>query len=154
MYTTEVVRVVAAAPIALYAALVDPYAIARWRVPDDMHADVLDVDRDDDHVMGFRMALVYPSGSGAGKSDEQRDVYRSRFVERVPGVRVVERIEFESSDPTLRTAMTLTTTLRAADDGTEVAVVHDGIPDVIPRHDNEVGTRMALDRLALLVEAR
>ncbi|MCW2648911.1 MAG: polyketide cyclase, partial [Pseudonocardiales bacterium] len=38
-------------------------------------------------------------------------------------------------------------------DGTDVVIAHDGIPDSVPREDNETGTRMALANLANLVEA-
>jgi Activator of Hsp90 ATPase homolog 1-like protein len=49
--------------------------------------------------------------------------------------------------------MTMTTTLTDADGGTEVLVVHEGIPASVPPADNETGTRMALANLAALVEA-
>ena len=49
--------------------------------------------------------------------------------------------------------MTMTTTLTDADGGTDVLVVHEGIPDRVPVVDNETGTRMALANLAQLVEA-
>ncbi|WP_208869501.1 SRPBCC domain-containing protein [Micromonospora cremea] len=48
--------------------------------------------------------------------------------------------------------MTMTTTLTEADGGTDVLIVHEGVPDVISPEANEVGTRMALDNLAALVE--
>ena len=48
--------------------------------------------------------------------------------------------------------MTMTTTLTDADGGTDVLIVHDGIPDAVPVADNETGTRMALENLARLVE--
>jgi hypothetical protein len=48
--------------------------------------------------------------------------------------------------------MTVTTTLSATDSGTDVVIVHEGLPDAVPAADNEAGTRMALDRLAALVE--
>ncbi|MDQ1646158.1 MAG: hypothetical protein QOJ50_2342, partial [Cryptosporangiaceae bacterium] len=49
--------------------------------------------------------------------------------------------------------MTMTTTLTDADGGgTEVRIVHEGIPDTIPPADNETGTRMALTNLAHLLE--
>jgi uncharacterized protein YndB with AHSA1/START domain len=47
--------------------------------------------------------------------------------------------------------MTLTTTLTDEDGGTEVLVVHEGIPRGVSATDNEMGTRMALDNLAALV---
>ena len=49
--------------------------------------------------------------------------------------------------------MTMTTTLTDADGGTDVLIVHEGIPDAVPATDNETGTRMALANLARLVEA-
>ena len=49
--------------------------------------------------------------------------------------------------------MTITTTLTDAAGGTEVVVVHDGIPSKVSAADNETGTRMALAKLAALVEA-
>ena len=66
---------------------------------------------------------------------------------------VVEVLEFETADPGLHGEMTITTTLADADGGTGVTIVHEGIPDKIPPADNETGTRMALDKLARLVEA-
>jgi hypothetical protein len=71
----------------------------------------------------------------------------------VPNEQVVEVIEFETADPALRGTMTMATTLTDADGGTDVVVVHDGIPDGVPAADNETGTRMALANLARLVEA-
>ncbi|PRF00305.1 polyketide cyclase [Burkholderia multivorans] len=38
------------------------------------------------------------------------------------------------------------------DDGTRVDAVHDGVPPGVPAADNETGWRMALARLAALVE--
>ena len=49
-------------------------------------------------------------------------------------------------------SMTMTTTLTDADGGTDVLVLHEGIPDAVPATDNETGTRMALENLAQLVE--
>jgi len=64
----------------------------------------------------------------------------------------VERIEFETDDPDLQGAMTMTWTLRDADEGTELEVLHEGLPDVVPPEDNETGTRMSLTKLAAYVE--
>lgn len=63
-------------------------------------------------------------------------------------------LEFETADPALGGAMTLTTTLTDAEGGgTDVLMVHEGLPDAVPAADNETGTRMALANLARLVEA-
>lgn len=60
---------------------------------------------------------------------------------------------FETTDADLGREMTMTTTLAAAGRGTDVLVVHDGIPEGVSAADNELGTRMALDNLAALVES-
>jgi hypothetical protein len=66
---------------------------------------------------------------------------------------VVEVVEFETTDPALRGEMTITTTLVDADGGTDVLVVYEGLPRGVSTADNETGTRMALAKLAALVEA-
>jgi hypothetical protein len=76
------------------------------------------------------------------------------FIELVPDERVVEEFEFETSDPALHGAMRMTTALADADGGTDVIVLHEGLPPGVSARDNEIGTRMALDKLAALVESR
>lgn len=71
----------------------------------------------------------------------------------MPDEQVVEVLEFETEDPALRGTMTMTTTLTDAGGGTEVLILHEGIPDAIPAEANETGTRMALANLAALLEA-
>lgn len=101
----------------------------------------------------MRVSLTYEAPDKTGKSMAHTDSYHGHFVKIVPDQQVVEVVEFETDDPALRGAMTMTTTLTDVDGGTEVVVVHDGIPDAIPAEDNETGTRMALANLARLVEA-
>ncbi|MFE0517181.1 SRPBCC domain-containing protein [Streptomyces sp. NPDC058964] len=151
MYATRVSRRVQAPPTAVYQALVDPEAVGAWRVPDGMTAHVHAFDAREGGV--FRVSLVRDEPGSPGKSGERTDTYRGRFVRLVPGELVVEAIEFESDDLALRGTMTMTTSLTPADGATDVVVLHEGIPDVIRREDNELGTRMALDKLARLVEA-
>jgi uncharacterized protein YndB with AHSA1/START domain len=79
-------------------------------------------------------------------------MYDGQFLKLVQNEQVVEVFEFETADPALRGTMTMTTTLTDADGGTDVLVVHEGIPDGVPAADNENGTRMALANLAQLVE--
>jgi uncharacterized protein YndB with AHSA1/START domain len=102
----------------------------------------------------FRVSLTYDAPGGAGKSDSNTDTYHGRFARLVPDEQVVEVFEFETADPALGGTMTMTTSLRDADGGTEVVIVHEGIPDSVPAADNETGTQMALDNLAALVEER
>lgn len=70
----------------------------------------------------------------------------------MPATKVVEVIEFETTDPELMGAMRITTTLRDLGDGTEVSMVQTGIPVGVAREDNQVGTEMALAALVALVE--
>ena len=101
----------------------------------------------------FRISLTYDAPTGAGKTTAHTDTYHGRFVELVPNERVVEVVEFETTDPVLRGEMTITTTLADAEGGTEVLAVHDGLPPGLSTADNEAGWREALEKLAALVEA-
>ncbi|PAZ13958.1 polyketide cyclase [Streptomyces sp. SA15] len=152
MYSTQVSRHVNAPRPAVYRALVDADAIARWRVPDGMSSHVHEFEAREGGR--FRVSLTYeaPGGGGVGKSAAHTDTYHGHFARLVPNEQVVEVLEFESDDPALRGTMTMTTTLTDADGGTDVLVVHEGIPDAVPAAGNETGTRMALDNLARLVE--
>jgi uncharacterized protein YndB with AHSA1/START domain len=136
---------------AVYHALLDAGSIASWRVPDGMRSQVHEFDPREGGA--FRVSLTYDAPDAAGKSAAHTDTYHGRFLKLVPDEQVVEVLEFETADPALAGQMTLTTTLVEADDGTEVVMVHDGIPDRVPVADNETGTRMALLNLARLVES-
>jgi uncharacterized protein YndB with AHSA1/START domain len=135
---------------AVYRALLDASAIAKWRVPDGMSSSVHEFDAREGG--SFRISLTYDAPTGAGKSAPHTDTYHGHFVRLVPDEQVVEVFEFETADPGLRGEMTMTTTLTEAAGGTDVLVVHEGIPDKVPAADNETGTRMALANLARLVE--
>ncbi|GGN81148.1 toxin [Streptomyces albiflavescens] len=150
MYATHVSRRVKAAPAAVYQALIDPDAVAAWRVPAGMTSHVHAFDPREGGT--FRVSLTYDDAAGSGKSDAHTDTYRGHFARLVPNELVVEVIEFETSDDQLRGTMTMTTSLTQVGDATDVVIVHEGIPDDVPRRDNELGTRMALDNLARLVE--
>ncbi|MGW1895679.1 SRPBCC domain-containing protein [Streptomyces sp. NPDC002004] len=150
MYSTQVSQYIEAPRADVYRALLDPEAVARWRAPAGMTGHVHEFDP---RVGGaFRVSLRYDAPTGTGKSAARTDTYHGRFVRLVPDERVVEAIEFETADPAFRGIMTMTTTLVDAGDGTEVRIVHEGIPDAVPARDNELGTRLALANLAALVE--
>jgi uncharacterized protein YndB with AHSA1/START domain len=136
---------------AVYRALLDAGAIAKWRVPTGMSSRVHDFDAREGG--SFRISLSYDAPTETGKSAAQTDTYHGHFVTLVPDEQVVEVFEFETADPELRGQMTTTTTLTEAVGGTDVLVVHEGIPSKVPVADNETGTRMALANLAKLVEA-
>ena len=151
MYSTQVSRHIKAPRPAVYRALLDAGAIAKWRVPDGMTSRVYEFDAREGGL--FRISLTYDAPTASGKSAAHTDTYHGRFVKLVPDQQVVEVLEFEAADPELRGQMTMTTTLTEAAGGTDVLVVHEGIPDKVPAADNETGTRMALANLAGLVEA-
>jgi uncharacterized protein YndB with AHSA1/START domain len=150
-YSTESAVHVRAPRHRVYRALLDPEAIAVWRVPPDMASHVHEFDAREGGL--FRISLTYDDPDVAGKSGGRTDTFHGRFVRLVPDARVVEELEFETTDDALRGSMTITTTLRAAVGGTDVVMVHQGVPDAVPAADNEAGTRIALDQLARLVES-
>jgi uncharacterized protein YndB with AHSA1/START domain len=148
--TTRVSRHVRAPRAAVYRALLDPAAVARWKVPEGMTCRVHEFDAREGGTL--RVSLTYDEPGPQGKTTAHTDTYRGRFVRLVPGELVVEVDVFETDDPALRGEMTSTITLADADGGTELAAVHEGVPDGVAPADNELGWRMALDRLAELVE--
>ena len=151
-YTTRVSLVIDAPQEAVYAALVDPDAVQHWRVPEGMSAQVHEFDpRPGGSV---RISLTYVDADAVGKTAANTDTYRGRFVELVPGVRTVEEVEFESEDAALAGTITVTTAVAPVegDPGrTRVELTQEGMPDAVPREDNELGSRMALDALAAYV---
>jgi uncharacterized protein YndB with AHSA1/START domain len=149
MGSTRVSCHIAAPRAAVFAALLDADAVAAWRVPDGMRSRVHEFEGREGGR--FRVSLTYEDKTSAGKTTAHTDTYHGHFAEVVAGERVVEVLEFESADPALQGEMTMTTTLADAPGGTEVTIAHDGLPDVVPAAENELGTRMALDKLAALV---
>jgi len=150
MYSQTANQLVRAPRSAVNAALLDPLATATWRVPDDMTARVSEWEP----VPGgrFRVSLTYRAEDRTGKTEGATDTYSGEFTKLVPDEQVVERIEFETDDPDLQGAMTMTWTLREVEGGTEVDLLHEGLPDVVPPEDNATGTRMSLTKLAAYVE--
>jgi len=145
MYSTRVTAFVAAPPSSVYRALLDGEAVAAWRVPAGMTAEVHEFDG---RVGGaFRVSLTYDAPDSTAKTSAQTDTYGGHFVALAPDRKVVEELAFEPDAPQMNTPMTLTTELTAVDGGTRVEMVHDGVPDAVPAEDNETGARMALAAL-------
>ncbi|WP_324277774.1 SRPBCC domain-containing protein [Blastococcus brunescens] len=147
MSTTRAGALLRAPRAVVYAALTDPETIARWRFPAGM-TSVVEQHEDG----GFRVTLTYEASDQRGKSTARSDSYRARFTRLVPGELVVEVDEFETDDPTMAGAMTVTVTLHDHDGGTDLRAVHEGVPSGVAPEDNALGWRMALGRLAALVE--
>ncbi|GIF72436.1 SRPBCC domain-containing protein [Asanoa siamensis] len=149
--STRVLQHVKAPPAAVYRALLDPAAIARWRFPAGMTPEVHTFSAVEGGA--FRVSLTYADPTQVGKSSTHTDTYHGHFARLLPDEQVVEVIEFETTAPEMRGTMTMTTTLTAVSGGTDVLVVHEGLPAGVSAADNETGTRMALANLARLVEA-
>lgn len=150
MYSTRASVHVGASPPEVYRVLLDAESVAQWRVPEGMSARVHEFEAREGGRL--RVSLTYDAPTQAGKTASHTDTYHGQFVKLVPNELVVEVSEFETTDPALRGEMTMTTSLAPTPGGTEVVIVHDGIPDAVPRADNETGMRMALAKLARLVE--
>jgi uncharacterized protein YndB with AHSA1/START domain len=150
--TTRVSRLVRAPRAAVYAALVDPEQVARWKFPAGMSCVLHEYDVREGGRL--RVSLTYETGDGAGKTRGRTDTYHGRFVELVPGECVVEVDEFETDDPAFQGEMRATFELRDVGGGTEVTGIHEDVPPGVTLEDNEAGWRSALERLAALVEAR
>lgn len=134
----------------LYRALIDPDAVSAWMFPDGMS---IRIHHFEPKVGGrFRISLTYEGGSGVGKSSARTDTYHGRFVDLVPNERVVEALEFETADPSMRGEMTITFALAEAAGSTELSAWHENVPPGISPADNETGWRMSLARLRQLVE--
>jgi len=149
-HSTHARRHVNAPRVSVYRALVDARAVASWMVPSGMtsHVHVFDAREGG----SFRISLTYDAPTRTGKTTEHTDTYHGRFVKLVPNEQVVEVMEFETADAAMRGEMTVTFTLTDADNGTDVLAVHDKLPPGLSPADNETGWRMALDKLAALVE--
>jgi uncharacterized protein YndB with AHSA1/START domain len=151
MGSTAVTRRIAAPRGRVYAALLDPDAVVRWKFPAGMTCEVHAFEP---RVGGaIHVSLTYDDPAALGKTSGRTDTYRGRFAQLVPDERVVEIDEFETEDPALQGAMTITIELRDSDDGgTELRALHEGLPPGVSAADNETGWHSALDRLAALVE--
>ena len=151
MSSIRMVRLIDAPRATVYRALTDSASVARWMVPDGMTSHVHAFEP---RVGGaFRISLTYDAPTGTGKTSPRTDTYHGRFVALVPGELVIEEMEFETADESMRGTMTVSFALRDSEGGTEVVAAHENVPPGILPGDNETGWRMALDKLAALVEA-
>ena len=140
-------RVIAASPDRVYAALVDPEALTAWLPPQGMSGRF---ERFDLRPGGsYRLVLTYADPStGQGKTTADSDVVEARFVDVVPGVRVVQAVDFVSDDPAHAGTMTMTWEVTAVDAGTRVDIRADDVPPGIAAEDHAVGLSSSLANLA------
>ena len=145
--------VIAAPPERVYAALVDPEALVVWLPPDGMSGRFEHVDARPGG--SYRLVLTYADGSGApGKATADSDIVEGRFVDIVPGARVVQAVDFISDDPAYAGTMTMTWEVAAVDAGTRVEIRAEDVPDGISAEDHAAGLGSSLANLTAYVEAR
>jgi uncharacterized protein YndB with AHSA1/START domain len=150
MSTTRITRHIDAPRARVYRALLDPDLVQQWMVPDQMTSRVHSFDA---HEGGtFRISLTYDLPTTAGKTSSQTDSFHGRFVRLVPDTEVVQRVEFETDDPSMQGEMTITYTLADAGNGTDLVGLHENLPPGVRPADNELGWSMSIDKLAKLVE--
>lgn len=99
------------------------------------------------------MVLTYcdPSVS-RGKATPDSDVVEARFVDIVPGVRVVQAVDFVSDDPAYAETMTMTWEVAAVPGGTRVDITAEHVPDVVSPEDHAAGLTSSLMNLADYLE--
>lgn len=100
----------------------------------------------------YRMALTYSNGQSHGKTSEDRDVVKGRFLEFVPDKRIVYLATFESDNPAFAGEMKMSWHLSPVRGGTKVTIICENVPDGIRQEDHDAGLQSSLKNLAIFVE--
>ena len=139
--TVRLHRVLATKPDKVYRAFLEADALAKWLPPNGFTCSVHHLEA---KVGGaFRMSFRnFTTGNGHSFGGE--------YLELVPGERLRYTDRFD--DPNLPGEIQVTVTLKPVSVGTEVTIVQDGIPDVIPVEACYLGWQQSLRNLASLVE--
>ena len=143
---------VIAAPLErVFTALIDPEALVEWLPPEGMSARFECFDARPGG--SYQMILTYVDASGApGKATADSDIVEARFVEIVPGARVVQAVDFDSDDPAYAGTMIMTWEVTAVEAGTRVDIRADDVPDGISAEDHAAGLASSLGNLAAHLE--
>ena len=97
----------------------------------------------------YRLVLTYADASSApGKTTPDSDIVEARFVDVVPGTRLVQAVDFVSDDPAHAGTMTMTWEITATADGARVEFRAEDVPDGISAEDHAAGQRSSLANLA------
>ena len=139
--TVRLHRVLAAKPEKIYRAFIDPDAMAKWLPPNGFTGKV--------HHMDARVGGAYEmsfTNFTTGKSHS----FGGRYVELIPNERLRYTDSFE--DPQLAGEIQVLVTLKDVSVGTELIIVQEGLPDVIPLEACYLGWQESLHNLAKLVE--
>jgi len=140
--TIRLHRVLRATPERVYRAFLDPAAMTKWLPPNGFVGTVhhMDAKVGGSYKMSFNNFSTGSSHSFGGE-----------YLELVPHERLRYRDKFD--DPNLPGEMQVTVSLKAVSCGTELTVVQEGVPDVIPPESCYLGWQESLVLLAKLVEA-
>ena len=140
--TIRLHRVLRATPERVYRAFLDADAKAKWLPPNGFTGKVhhLEAKVGGTYKMSFTNFTTGDSHSFGGE-----------YVELVPNelIRYTDRFD----DPNLPGEMQVTITLRKVSIGTELNIVQEGIPDMIPVEACYLGWQESLSLLKILVEA-
>lgn len=139
--TIRLHRVLRAKPERIYRAFLDADAMAKWLPPYGFTCKVHHMDA---QVGGtFRMSFTnFTSGNGHSFGGE--------YLELVPSQKICYSDKFD--DPNLPGEMKTTVTLTQVSCGTEIAIVQEGVPEMIPLEMCYLGWQESLAQLANLVE--
>jgi uncharacterized protein YndB with AHSA1/START domain len=140
-HTVRLHRVIAAKPEKVYRAFLDADAKARWLPPNGFTGKVHSMDA---KVGGkYKMSFTnFTTGKSHGFGGEYREL--------VPHERLRYTDVFD--DPNLPGEIQVTVTLKQVSVGTELTIVQEGLPDVIPLEACYLGWQESLLNLARLVE--
>lgn len=140
--TIRLHRVLRARPERVYRAFIDPDAMVKWLPPNGFTAKVhhMDARVGGTYKMSFTNFSTGTSHSFGGEYLELASPERLRYVDKF-------------DDPSLPGAMQVTVSLKQVSCGTELSVVQEGVPDVIPAEACYLGWQESLVLLAKLVEA-
>ncbi|OMF70530.1 SRPBCC family protein [Paenibacillus glucanolyticus] len=150
--TDSASRLIKASPKAIYQAFTDPRAWVSWLPPEGMSGQIDSFDAREGG--SYRMILNYIGSDhvNLGKSSEGTDIVQGTFLVLVPNKKIVQCFEFESDDPAYGGSMTMTWTLTALAEGTEVTIVCENVPEGIRQEDHEEGLNSSLHNLAVFTE--
>lgn len=140
--TIKLHRVFKTSPDKLYKAFIDPAAMCKWLPPNGFTGTVHEMDA---RVGGSYKMSFTNFGKGVAHS------FGGEYLELVPGERIVHTDKFD--DPNLPGEMKVTITFKKVMVGTEINIVQEGVPAVIPPEACYLGWQESLNLLALLVEA-
>jgi uncharacterized protein YndB with AHSA1/START domain len=139
--TVRLHRVLRAKPDKVYRAFLDGDAKAKWLPPHGFTAKV--------HHLDARVGGTYKM-SFTNFSSGTSHSFGGEYLELVPNERLRYTDQFD--DPNLPGRIIVTVTLKGVSCGTELNIVQEGLPDVIPLEACYMGWQESLMQLALLVE--